>query len=251
MARWDRNWQGAAHGRSGLRLQRDPQRGGPRQSGKAVLSGGKSAPLNRTAGRGPLTSPVVGGPGSLATRGRGAKTGGLVNAPSNDGASKCSTAKTTDGRAGRNPFSPGPPRPTGKHSATAPADLQQTLDVRIVQEWARTLTDSFDWADWPLDHYVFGEAFHEPLGHQRNLDNAAWACAMVACGLAHEFPELDVQPRLEPSGGQFAREDGAEGYRCTILSGRGAGSRLDFWRLPSGVIEFATFTAMRLVRSSC
>jgi hypothetical protein len=83
------------------------------------------------------------------------------------------------------------------------------------------------------------------------LDDAAWVCAMVACGLAHELPELEVQPRLGPSANQLTREDGAEGYRCTIVSGRGAGSRVDFWRLSSGVIEFATFSVIRLVRSSC
>jgi hypothetical protein len=43
------------------------------------------------------------------------------------------------------------------------ADPSQTLYVRIVQEWAATLTGPFDWADWPLDHYVFGEAFTSPL----------------------------------------------------------------------------------------
>jgi hypothetical protein len=117
-----------------------------------------------------------------------------------------------------------------------------------VQQWITTLTGPFDWADWPLGHYVFGETFHTSLEHQRNLDNAAWICAMVACGLAHELPDLDVKP-VELGGALLAREAGAEGYRCTIVSGRTAGSHLDFWRLPSGVIEFATFTTMRLLRA--
>jgi hypothetical protein len=256
MARWDHNRQGTAQGGSGCRLQRDPWRGGPTQSGRAVLSDGQSAPLSRIVGRDPLTSLSVGGTGDLATRSRGAKTGRLVYAPSDDGSSDCSTAKATaramipDGRAGRDPFSSGPPRLINEHAATAPTELQQTLYVRIVQAWTATLIGPFDWAEWPLDHFVFSEAFHEPLEHQRNFDHAAWVCAMVACGLAREFAELEVQPRPAPGGGEFVREDGAEGYRCTIVSGRGAGSRLEFWRLPSGVIEFASFTAMRLVRSS-
>jgi hypothetical protein len=256
MARWDRNWQGAAHGRGGLRLQRDPQRGGLTQSGKAVLSDGKSAPLNRAAGRDPLMSQPAGDVRSLATRDREVSTGRLVNAPSDDGASECLTAKATarafmpDGRAGRHPFASGPPQPTREPAETTPTDLQQTLYVMIVQEWVQTLTGPFDWGGWPLDRYVFSETFHQPLDRQENLDNAAWVCAMVACGLAHEFAELEDRPRPAGVGdGQLVREDRAKGYRCTIISGRGAGSRLDYWRLPSGVIEFNAFTTMRLVRS--
>lgn len=150
------------------------------------------------------------------------------------------------GRA-RYPFSPGPPQPTDEDASAETAGLSPTLDVKIVQAWVQTLTGLFDWANWPLDRYVFGEAFHEPLDRPENIDHAAWVCAMVACGLAHELEELEVAPRpVGPNGG---REDGAEGYRCTIVSGRGAGSRLDYWRLPSGIIEFDSFTAMRLVCS--
>lgn len=70
---------------------------------------------------------------------------------------------------------------------------------------------------------------------------------MVACGLAHE---LDLQPRSADRGeGQLVRADGAQGYRCRVVSGRGVGCCLDFWRLPSGVTEFDSFTAaIRLVR---
>ena len=83
-----------------------------------------------------------------------------------------------------------------------------------------------------------------------DLDNVAWVCAMVACGLAHEFVELEVQPRSGVSGaGDLVRDDGAQGYRCILLTGRGAGSRLDYWRLPSGVIEFGEFSALRLIRT--
>jgi hypothetical protein len=83
MARWDRNWQGAVQGHSGRRLRRSPRRGGPIQGGKAVLSGGRSAPLNRTVGRDPSASRPA-GIGCLATRGRGVSTGRLVNAPASD-----------------------------------------------------------------------------------------------------------------------------------------------------------------------
>ena len=171
---------------------------------------------------------------------------------------ECSTAAeavawatTSRGRAGLCPFLSGPPQSSDKRAArSGPADLSQTLHVKIVQEWTATLTGPFDWGDWPLDRYVFGEAFHQSLEHQESLDNAAWVCAMVACGLAHGFPELDVQPRsVGPGGVQLVRKDGAKGYRCTVVSGRGTGSHLDFWRLPSGVIDFAAFTGMRLLRS--
>jgi hypothetical protein len=84
MVRWDRNWQGAVQGHCGRRLRRSPRRGGPTQGGKAVLSGGRSAPLNRTVGRDPLASWPA-GIGCLATRGRGASTGRLANAPASDG----------------------------------------------------------------------------------------------------------------------------------------------------------------------
>ncbi len=83
MARWDHNWQGAVQGHRGRRLHRNPRIDGPIQSGRAALSGGKSAPLNRTVCRDPLTSRPA-GIGCLATRGRGASTGRLVNAPASD-----------------------------------------------------------------------------------------------------------------------------------------------------------------------
>ena len=151
-----------------------------------------------------------------------------------------------DGRAGRYPFSPGPPSPSADQ-AMAPVRLPQTLHVLIVQQWTETLTGPFDWADWPLDQYVFREAFYERL-ELRNLNDVAWVCAMVACRLAPELCTLDVQPRPAAPGGQLEREDGAKGYRCTIVAGRSAGSRLDLRRLPSGVIEFETFTAARAAR---
>jgi hypothetical protein len=153
-----------------------------------------------------------------------------------------------DGRAGHYPFLPGPPQPTDEH--TAPMDLPRTLYVKIVQEWVQTLTGPFDWGNWPLDRYVFSDSFLPNLERQADLDDVAWVCAMVACGLAHEFRALELKPRPARSGGgQLKRDDGAEGYRCTTISGCSVGSRLDFWRLPSSVIEFATFTAMRLARS--
>lgn len=154
-------------------------------------------------------------------------------------------------RAGRNPFSPGPPLGPTEHAAEGPTDLPSTLYVLIVQQWVQTLTGPFDWGSWPLGHYIFSDAFLGNLERQADLDDVAWVCAMVACGLAHEFYELELEPRRGgPKGEQLARSDGAEGYRCSILSGRGAGSRLDFWKLPSGVIEFDVFTAMRLVRGT-
>jgi hypothetical protein len=156
-------------------------------------------------------------------------------------------AITPNGRAGRHPFSPGPPELSDDDAPQA--DLWQTLYVLIVNEWAQTLAGPFDWANWPLDRYVFGERFHEQLEDRKNLENAAWVCAMIACGLAQEFPELDVQPRpLQPDGGQLAHADGAEGCRCRIVSGRGTGSCLDFRYLSSGIIEFESFTTLHLVR---
>jgi hypothetical protein len=155
-------------------------------------------------------------------------------------------------RAGRNPFSPGPPQEAAEQAPEAwPTDLPSTLYVLIVQQWVQTLTGPFDWANWPLGHYIFSDAFLGNLERQADLDDVAWVCAMVACGLAHEFAELGLEPRRGgPGNEQLVRSDDAEGYRCSILSGRGAGSRLDFWMVPSGVIEFDVFTAMRLVRGA-
>ena len=175
------------------------------------------------------------------------------------GAGKRSTAAETvaqarmpDRRAGRYPFSPGPPLGAAKRVPKGrQTDLPRALDTLIVQRWVQTLTGPFDWANWPLGHYIFSDAFLLNLERQANLDDAAWVCAMVACGLAHEFEELELEPRRRGLGDeQLVRSDGAEGYRCSILSGHGAGSRLDFWRLPSGVIEFDVFMVIRLVRGA-
>lgn len=154
------------------------------------------------------------------------------------------------GRAGRvHPFSPGPP-PPGETDAPGPSLLQEALCLVITQQWTQTLTGPYDWGDWPLGRYVFGDEFLRDLRGPNDIENAAWVCAMVACGLAHEFVELEDQPRTAgPGDGQCVRADGAMAYRCTIVSGRGAGSHLDYWRLPSGVFEFASFTAIRLLRS--
>jgi hypothetical protein len=148
------------------------------------------------------------------------------------------------GRAGCDPFSPGPP--PDENGVTDSPDLQQTLYVLIVQQWAQTLTGPYDWANWPLDRYVFSDAFLGELEHQADMDSLAFVCAMVACGLTHEFPEL----RLGSLHESDRLEDGALRQRCSIEVGRGAGSHLDFWRLPSGVIEFDRFTALRLVHNA-
>ena len=152
-------------------------------------------------------------------------------------------------RAGRHP-SPGPP-PPDESAATGPPDLQQTLSVLIVRQWAETLTGEFDWGDWPLARYRFSEAFPNGLERQTDSETVAWICAMVACGLADELVELNLQHRTHRSSGvELVRHDAAHGYRCSVLAGRGVGSHLDFWRVPSGVIEFDRFMALRLVDST-
>jgi hypothetical protein len=159
-------------------------------------------------------------------------------------------AMLPSGRAGRViPFSPGPPPPV-ESDASGPPELQEALYLLITQQWVQTLTGPYDWGNWPLGRYVFGEKFLRDTRRPSDIENAAWVCAMVACGLAHEFAELEDQPRTAgPGDGQFARADGAVAYRCTIVTGRGAGSHLDYWRLPSGVMEFDRFSAIRLLRS--
>jgi hypothetical protein len=154
-------------------------------------------------------------------------------------------------RAGRNPFSPGPPQPAAKRTLKGwPIDLPGTLYIQVVQQWVQTLTGPFDWANWPLDRYVFSDALLGSLECQTDLENVAWVCAVVACGLAHEFDELGLEQRDGPGCTHLLRNDGAKGYRCSILSGRGAGACLDLWRLPSGVIEFDVFTVIRLVHGT-
>jgi hypothetical protein len=143
----------------------------------------------------------------------------------------------------------GPPPSCDEHVPDAAlVGLQGKLDVMIVQQWAQTLAGSYDWGIWPLARYTFSDAFLRHLDGDTDLDDVAWVCAMVACGLAQEFVELAVEPRLQASSGErLVREDGAHQCRCSIRSGRGKGSQLDFWGLPSGVIEFDAFTAIKLV----
>lgn len=148
-------------------------------------------------------------------------------------------------RAGCYCPSPGPPPLTTER----PNDVRETLDLMIVQQWVKTLSGPFDWASWPLARYTISDEFHDQVEHRRSLDDVAWACAMLACGLAHELCELDLQPRSAgPRARPLVRDDGAKGYSCTILAGRSAGSRLHLWRLPSGLIEFESFTGVKLMR---
>jgi hypothetical protein len=218
-------------------LQRDDQRAGPVDPGNKgdSLHPGRREPRShlsqaRSEGQAHDRTPYRGRPIERSTA-----------------ADAAARAMTPQGRAGRNPFSPGPPE--SSENDAPQADLWQTLYVLIVNQWAQTLAGPFDWANWPLDRYVFGERFHEQLEDRNNLENAAWVCAMIACGLAQEFRELDVQPRLAQSDErQLTRTDGAESYRCRIVSGRGTGSCLDFSYLPSGIIEFESFTTLHLVR---
>jgi hypothetical protein len=175
--------------------------------------------------------------------------------PRGDGKRSTTGASNSSRRAGRNPFSSGPPlelasKEEPEQAAEEAAALLSTLYFLIVQQWVQTLGGPYDWGSWPLGRYVFSETFLRNLEAQEDLEDITWICAMVACGLAHEFYELELEPRRGGPEGrtQVVRSsDGAEGYRCSILSGRGAGTRLDFWTLPSGVSEFDSFTAMRLV----
>lgn len=129
--------------------------------------------------------------------------------------------------------------------------LQSTLYVLVAQQWVRTLTGPYDWENWPLAPYVFSEMFLRNLEHQDNLEEVAWICAMIACGLPSEFRELMQRARSNRlSGTQLTRDDGAKGWRCTLTPEIGAGAQLDFWTTLSGVIEFDAFTRLSLVRVS-
>jgi hypothetical protein len=126
---------------------------------------------------------------------RNQSNGGARSGPGGNVSSGCATGSTVvgaagraipDGRAGRYPFSPGPSQLTGGHAASE--DLPRTLYVEM-------LAGLFDWGNWPLDCYVFSDSFLRNLESQVDLNDVAWVCAMVACGLAHEFRELELQPR--------------------------------------------------------
>ena len=67
-----------------------------------------------------------------------------------------------------------------------------------------------------------------------DLDDVAWVCSMVACGLACEFRELDTQPSLDRAGAQRVRRDGVEGWCCTLASESGATVQVEFWSTPRG-----------------
>jgi hypothetical protein len=118
----------------------------------------------------------------------------------------------------------------------------KALQILMIQKWTATLEDSFDWGEWPLLRYTFGEDFLDRLVDRADLDDVAWACAMVACRLAEEFKELMVERRVSrPDCRQLTRADGAMGWRCT-LTRKTTTAYLDFWTCPSGSIEFALFT---------
>jgi hypothetical protein len=122
------------------------------------------------------------------------------------------------------------------------------LYIMIVQQWVNTLTDPYDRARWPLASYIFSETFLRNLDRQTDLGDIAWICAMVASGLASEFPKLTQRARSSGPRAQLTRADGAKGWRCTLSSESGANGQLDFWTTLSGIIEFDVFTKLRLVR---
>jgi hypothetical protein len=130
--------------------------------------------------------------------------------------------------------------PTGDVEREPPA-LVEALYVRIVQRWTETLKDSFDWARWPLVGCGFSRGFMRGVRDARDREDIAWTCAMIACGIADEFDVLAVERRVGRLGRPLIRDDGAEGWRCTLTRDAGDGAHLDFWVLRRGLIEFEAF----------
>jgi len=85
-----------------------------------------------------------------------------------------------------------------------------------VQEWAATLTGPFDWADWPLAPYIFGEAVHESPERQRTLTNALIAQLGLAPATKWALREAGIKNTDQLQRRSRARRAGKE-----------AGSRLD------------------------
>ena len=128
----------------------------------------------------------------------------------------------------------------GNEDAELPG-LSEALQIAMIQKWTETLQESFDWGEWPLVSYALSEDFLRSLKGRAGLDDVAWTCAMIACGLAKECKELAVERLAGPGGRQLIQEDDAIGWRCAFTRNTGT-AHLDFWTYPSGSIEFSSFT---------
>lgn len=119
-------------------------------------------------------------------------------------------------------------------SDRALSDAWLTERIKDIHEHARGVYGS--------RRHTLGEDFLRSLEDYVELDDVAWACAMVACGLAEGFKELTVKRRMSgPDNRQLTRADDALGWRCT-LTRKTTPVYIDFWTCPSGTIEFASFS---------
>lgn len=133
-------------------------------------------------------------------------------------------------------------------STRAGMKLFDRLYTLIVAHWASTLESVFDWAERPLTYYTFSAQFLQVVEHMSHaaLDQVAWVCAMIACGLADEYNELDLQPgpgRKSPGDSGDARAAGAQAWLCLLRPAGGNSVRLGYWIHPDSRIEFDSLEA--------
>ncbi len=125
-------------------------------------------------------------------------------------------------------------------------ELSDRLYELIVAHWASTLEDPFDWAEYPLAYYTLSEPFLQVLADMRwvGLNQVARVCAMIACGLAGECEELDLQPAPRVSAGDGPGGAGASPaadtrlWWCVLRPATGCSARVGYWLHPDGRIEF-------------
>lgn len=116
-------------------------------------------------------------PGDSVTHGTGKRSTAAAGA--------VARATFPHGRAGRlHPLLPGPP-PQDESEATGLPELQEALYLLITQQWVQTLTGPYDWGNWPLSRYVFGDEFLRDLRSPESIENAAWVCAMLGAPRRH------------------------------------------------------------------
>lgn len=132
------------------------------------------------------------------------------------------------------------PRPEDRDAETA-------FHVSMTEKWAGALSPT-DRREHPLGAYRLGWEFLDSVEGLADppVERVAWVCAMVACGRAREIGGLELHPLRTGMGGEDAQRsgsrssDGALAWRCALKRGKPAAARLHFWKLPDGIIEFAS-----------
>jgi hypothetical protein len=122
----------------------------------------------------------------------------------------------------------------------ASMDDEESMHFSIFTEWLGALTAA-DRQTNPFGGYVFGPRFLATVDANRaatSMDRIAFVCAMVSCGRAERLSSLKPQPLPDVAQTHKRRRnerpDGAKGWLCVVAGA----TRLVYWTLPGGRIEF-------------